>query len=85
MIGAALVTGAGTRLGRAMATYLATRGFAVAVHYNTSADAANAVVADLTRDGHTVVSIQADLLSESQTQKDARPANHLLGEQRVHF
>ncbi len=79
MIGAALVTGAGTRLGRAMATYLATRGFAVAVHYNTSADAANAVVADLTRDGHTVVSIQADLLSESQTQTLLPNAAKMLG------
>jgi NAD(P)-dependent dehydrogenase (short-subunit alcohol dehydrogenase family) len=43
----ALVTGAGKRLGRAMALYLATRGHDVAVHYAGSADEAEAVVAEI--------------------------------------
>ena len=41
---AALVTGAGARLGAAMAIYLGGRGYDVAVHYATSADGAETVV-----------------------------------------
>jgi NAD(P)-dependent dehydrogenase (short-subunit alcohol dehydrogenase family) len=58
----ALVTGAGKRLGRAMALYLAQRGFDVAVHYATSADSANEVVAEIEAMGQRAVAIQADLL-----------------------
>ena len=43
----ALVTGAGKRLGRAMALYLAGRGHDVAVHYATSREEAEAVVAEI--------------------------------------
>ena len=41
----ALVTGAGIRLGRAMALYLAGRGYDVAVHYATSEQPAQETVA----------------------------------------
>jgi NAD(P)-dependent dehydrogenase (short-subunit alcohol dehydrogenase family) len=58
----ALVTGAGKRLGRAMALYLGVRGFDVAVHYATSAQDADAVVADITAMGQRAVALQADLL-----------------------
>ncbi|MEH6645823.1 SDR family oxidoreductase [Sulfitobacter sp.] len=58
----ALVTGAGKRLGRAMALYLAQRGFDVAVHYATSAEAANEVVAEIEAMGRRAVALQADLL-----------------------
>lgn len=64
----ALITGAGKRLGRAMALYLADRGFDVAVHYASSADAA-AEVADLIRaKGQKACTVQADLLNEDETQ-----------------
>ena len=64
----ALVTGAGKRLGRAMALYLAQRGFDVAVHYATSQADAETVVAEITALGRTAVALQADLLDETATQ-----------------
>ncbi len=64
----ALITGAGKRLGRAMALYLADRGFDVAVHYASSAEAAEEV-ADLIRaKGRTACTVQGDLLNEDATQ-----------------
>jgi NAD(P)-dependent dehydrogenase (short-subunit alcohol dehydrogenase family) len=63
----ALVTGAGKRLGHAMALYLADRGFDVAVHYATSQPDAEAL-ADLIRaKGRRAVTVQADLLDEAAT------------------
>ncbi len=64
----ALVTGAGIRLGREMALYLARRGFDVAVHYASSGDAAGQVVDEITSLGRKAVALQADLLNEDATQ-----------------
>ncbi len=64
----ALVTGAGARLGRAMALYLAGRGYDVAVHYASSEKGANAVVDEIKALGQNAVAIQADLLDENATQ-----------------
>ncbi|MBD3676814.1 MAG: SDR family oxidoreductase [Rhodobacteraceae bacterium] len=63
----ALVTGAGKRLGRAMSLYLAERGFDVAVHYASSRDEAEDVVAAIRRMGRAAEAVRADLLSEDQT------------------
>lgn len=63
-----LVTGAGIRLGRAMALYLAARGFDVAVHFAGSRDAAEQTVADIRALGRRAVALQADLLDEAQMQ-----------------
>jgi NAD(P)-dependent dehydrogenase (short-subunit alcohol dehydrogenase family) len=64
----ALVTGAGKRLGRAMALYLAARGHDVAVHYASSAEEADAVVAEITAMGRRAVAVQADLLDEAEVE-----------------
>ena len=64
----ALVTGAARRLGRAMALYLAERGYDVAIHYAGSQDAALAVVAEIQALGRASVALQADLLDEEATQ-----------------
>lgn len=64
----ALVTGAGKRLGRAMALYLAGRGFDVAVHYATSRSAAEETAADIIAQGRRVSLLQANLLDEAETQ-----------------
>lgn len=57
----ALVTGAAQRLGRAMTLELAEAGYAVAVHYNSSAAPAEAFVAELLAAGHVARAFQADL------------------------
>jgi NAD(P)-dependent dehydrogenase (short-subunit alcohol dehydrogenase family) len=62
----ALVTGAGKRLGRAMALDLARQGCDVAVHYATSGDDAEAVAAEIRAMGRRAVTLQADLLDEAQ-------------------
>ncbi|MBY6137604.1 SDR family oxidoreductase [Nocardioides marinus] len=64
----ALVTGAGRRLGRAMALELARGGHAVAVHYGTSAEAAEEVASQIVDEGGQAVTLQADLLDEAQCQ-----------------
>lgn len=64
----ALVTGAGKRLGRAMALYLAGRGHDVAVHYASSRDEAEAVVAEIRAIGRRAQAFRADLLIEAETQ-----------------
>lgn len=61
----ALVTGAGKRLGRAMALYLGKRGYDVAVHYATSAEEAESVAQAIRAMGRSAETIQADLLEES--------------------
>ncbi len=64
----ALVTGAGIRLGRAMALYLARRGYDVAVHYASSEKDANEVVAQIQAMGQQAVALQANLLNEREVQ-----------------
>ena len=63
---AALVTGAGKRLGRAMAVYLARRGHDVAIHYATSQAEAEETAAQVRALGRKATTLQADLLDEAQ-------------------
>ena len=75
----ALVTGAATRLGRAMALALAARGYDVAVHYATSRAEAEEV-AGLIRDmGRKAAVLQADLLVEDEAQNLVARAAEGLG------
>ena len=64
----ALVTGAGARLGQAMALYLGQRGYDVAVHYAGSEAGAADTVAQLQAMGRNAVALQADLLDEDAAQ-----------------
>ena len=63
----ALVTGGAKRIGREMALSLARRGFDVAVHYASSAEAAAETVADIRALGRKAVALRADLLDEDAT------------------
>ncbi|KEJ88741.1 SDR family oxidoreductase [Sulfitobacter donghicola] len=75
----ALVTGAGQRLGRAMALYLADRGFDVAVHYATSAVEADEVVSQIKGKGRNAVAIKADLLNVDEMEELLPAASKALG------
>lgn len=77
--GRALVTGAGARLGRAMAVYLAGRGWDVAVHYSGSAKGAAETVALCKAEGAHAVALQADLLDEAATEALVPRAAEALG------
>ncbi len=67
MKGAALVTGAGKRIGRAIALALAADGFDVAVHYGTSRDEAEEVAAAIGKTGRRAIALSADLGKEEAT------------------
>lgn len=75
----ALVTGAGIRLGRAMALALAEDGFDVAVHYNSSAEPAEEVAGKIRAMGRKAAAVQADLLDEAATQALVPQASEALG------
>jgi NAD(P)-dependent dehydrogenase (short-subunit alcohol dehydrogenase family) len=79
MKGAALVTGAAKRLGRATALALADDGYDVAVHYGSSKADADAVVAAITAEGRRAIALAADLSHEAETQKLVAAATKALG------
>jgi NAD(P)-dependent dehydrogenase (short-subunit alcohol dehydrogenase family) len=79
MKGAALVTGAAKRLGRATALALADAGYDVAVHYGSSKADADAVVAAIEAKGRRAVALATDLSREAETQNLVAAATKALG------
>jgi NAD(P)-dependent dehydrogenase (short-subunit alcohol dehydrogenase family) len=75
----ALVTGAGKRIGRAIALHLAGRGWSVGVHYGGSEREAREVVDEIRRRGGAAVALGADLGSERETERLVGRAVELLG------
>jgi pteridine reductase len=65
----ALVTGAGKRIGRAVALRLAREGADVVIHYNRSKSEADEVVAEIAALGRKSIALQADLRDVSQIQR----------------
>ncbi len=64
----ALVTGANSGIGRAVATYLAREGAAVAVNYVAGDDAAQEVVDEIERNGGNAIAVKADVSDEAEVQ-----------------
>ena len=81
--GAALVTGAGQRIGRAIALRLARAGFDVAVHYRSNPQAAEAVVAEIEALGRRAVALRAELTDEAAARAMVAEATQALGPLRV--
>lgn len=76
---AALVTGGGARIGRAIAEALAQDGWAVAVHHRDSGDAAESAVAGIESGGGRAVALRADLAEEAQVETLVARATEALG------
>jgi NAD(P)-dependent dehydrogenase (short-subunit alcohol dehydrogenase family) len=62
---AALVTGGGRRIGRALSLALAQEGYAVAIHHHDSKDEAEALAVEIIRAGGRAVTLAVDLSDES--------------------
>lgn len=75
----ALITGASLRIGRAIALALAADGCAVAVHYNRSAEAAQALADEIVAGGGRAATIGADLSNAGDVENLMPGANRLLG------
>jgi NAD(P)-dependent dehydrogenase (short-subunit alcohol dehydrogenase family) len=78
--GVALVTGAGARLGKAMAQALGKDGWAVAIHYRNSMDGAKATRSVIEAAGGRASLVQADLASETETAGLVAAASATFGE-----
>ena len=78
--GAALVTGAGARLGKAMAEALAADGRDVAVHYSRSKAGAEETARNITATGAKAVTVQANLATEADTATLVSKASTALGQ-----
>jgi pteridine reductase len=75
----ALVTGAGRRVGRAIALELAARGAKIAVHYRNSKDAADDVVSIIRASGGVASAYRSDLTNVLEIQWLARWIEEELG------
>ena len=75
----ALVTGAGIRVGRAIALDLARHGWQIAVHYNRSRAPAEEVVDEIRAHGGRAVALRADLSHEKEASRLVPRAAEALG------
>jgi NAD(P)-dependent dehydrogenase (short-subunit alcohol dehydrogenase family) len=74
-----LITGASRGIGAATAKLVAERGYAVAVNFNRSAAAAEAVATEITSRGGQALAIQADVSRDSEVQRLFQTIDRSLG------
>jgi 3-oxoacyl-[acyl-carrier protein] reductase len=74
-----LVTGASTGIGAALSRAFARQGARVAIHFNSNAAAADAVVEDIRGAGGTAVPVQGDLTRGGAAASVVNAAAHALG------
>jgi 3-oxoacyl-[acyl-carrier protein] reductase len=76
---AAIVTGAGTGVGRATALRLAELGCSVLINYSRSRDAAEAAAAEVERGGVKALAVQADVADDSACRSMVAEAERAFG------
>jgi 3-oxoacyl-[acyl-carrier protein] reductase len=76
---AAVVTGAGTGVGRATALQLADRGCSVLVNYSRSRDAAEAVAAEVEKRGTKAIAYRADVARDDECRAMVAEADRAFG------
>lgn len=81
--GAALVTGAARRVGRAIAQDLAAHGFAVAIHCNRSVDEGETLAAEIRAAGGRAAVVTAELNDEAAVAKLVEAATDAVGPLRL--
>jgi 3-oxoacyl-[acyl-carrier protein] reductase len=77
---AAIVTGAGTGVGRATSLRLAAQGCSVLVNYSRSRDAAEAVAAEVEKQGVKALAFQADVAVDAECRAMVREAERAFGQ-----
>jgi pteridine reductase len=75
----ALVTGAGKRIGRAIALRLAGEGADVVIHYNRSKPEADSLVGEIEALGRKAIALQSDLRDVAQIQRMFKEASARFG------
>ncbi len=76
----AIVTGGSRGLGRAIVEELAAQGAKIAVNYNSNAEAANEVVAQIVENGGEAIAIQANVSDFAQAQSLAKATKDAFGQ-----
>ena len=74
-----LITGAAVRIGRAIALEMVATGWSIAVHYNSSAREAEALVAEIENSGGAAKTVRADLADEDETAALVELATEAIG------
>ena len=77
--GAALITGAGRRIGRALALAMAKAGYDIAIHHLHSEDDARSLAAEIAALGRRAEPLKADLANDAQAHGLVAEARKVLG------
>ena len=74
-----MISGGAKRIGRAIALYLAEKGFDIIIHYSQSKKEAEELVSKLRKLKVNAFCIKTNLLNDSEISSLVKKSNHLIG------